>query len=47
MTTLFNMNNIDYIIHGDGPCLLLDDTDAYVLAKKVVLQEQKVSRALI
>lgn len=41
------MNNIDYIIHGDGPCLVLDDTDAYMLAKKVVLQEQKVSRALI
>ena len=31
MNKLFNEYNIDYIIHGDNPCLLLDDTDAYVL----------------
>jgi hypothetical protein len=41
MTTLFNMNNIDYIIHGDGPCLVLDDTDAYMLAKKVVCYKNR------
>jgi ethanolamine-phosphate cytidylyltransferase len=31
MNKLFNEYNIDYIIHGDDPCLLPDDTDAYVL----------------
>ncbi|XP_052164701.1 ethanolamine-phosphate cytidylyltransferase-like [Oryza glaberrima] len=35
MNTLFNKYNIDYIIHGDDPCLLPDGTDAYALAKKV------------
>ncbi|XP_020109808.1 ethanolamine-phosphate cytidylyltransferase-like [Ananas comosus] len=35
MNTLFNKYNIDYIIHGDDPCLLPDGTDAYGLAKKV------------
>ncbi|KAM0905465.1 hypothetical protein ACQ4PT_017376 [Festuca glaucescens] len=34
MNTLFNKYNIDYIIHGDDPCLLPDGTDAYALAKK-------------
>ncbi|MQL82477.1 hypothetical protein Taro_014961 [Colocasia esculenta] len=34
MTKLFNEYNIDYIIHGDDPCLLPDGTDAYALAKK-------------
>ncbi|KAJ1267803.1 hypothetical protein BS78_07G086100 [Paspalum vaginatum] len=35
MNTLFNKYSIDYIIHGDDPCLLPDGTDAYALAKKV------------
>lgn len=35
MKTLFNEYKIDYIIHGDDPCLLPDGTDAYALAKKV------------
>ncbi|KAF8783632.1 hypothetical protein HU200_000449 [Digitaria exilis] len=35
MNTLFKKYNIDYIIHGDDPCLLPDGTDAYELAKKV------------
>uniref|UniRef100_A0A453FXZ5 ethanolamine-phosphate cytidylyltransferase n=3 Tax=Aegilops tauschii TaxID=37682 RepID=A0A453FXZ5_AEGTS len=34
MNTLFSKYNIDYIIHGDDPCLLPDGTDAYALAKK-------------
>ncbi|XP_038993926.1 ethanolamine-phosphate cytidylyltransferase-like [Hibiscus syriacus] len=29
MNTLFNEHKIDYIIHGDDPCLLPDGTDAY------------------
>ncbi|KAL0346871.1 UNVERIFIED_CONTAM: Ethanolamine-phosphate cytidylyltransferase [Sesamum calycinum] len=32
---LFKEHKIDYIIHGDDPCLLPDGTDAYALAKKV------------
>ena len=35
MNTLFNEHKIDYIIHGDDPCLLPDGSDAYALAKKV------------
>nr|GLL36763.1 ethanolamine-phosphate cytidylyltransferase-like [Ipomoea trifida] len=35
MKKLFNEYDIDYIIHGDDPCLLPDGTDAYALAKKV------------
>ncbi|XP_077238574.1 ethanolamine-phosphate cytidylyltransferase-like [Tasmannia lanceolata] len=35
MNCLFNDHKIDYIIHGDDPCLLPDGTDAYALAKKV------------
>ncbi|KAK6941224.1 Cytidyltransferase-like domain [Dillenia turbinata] len=35
MNKLFNEHKIDYIIHGDDPCLLPDGTDAYALAKKV------------
>ncbi|KAL3830116.1 hypothetical protein ACJIZ3_018918 [Penstemon smallii] len=35
MNRLFNEHDIDYIIHGDDPCLLPDGTDAYALAKKV------------
>lgn len=34
MNKLFNEYKIDYIIHGDDPCLLPDGTDAYALAKK-------------
>ncbi|XP_012079740.1 ethanolamine-phosphate cytidylyltransferase isoform X2 [Jatropha curcas] len=34
MNTLFNEHKIDYIIHGDDPCLLPDGTDAYALAKR-------------
>lgn len=34
MKTLFNEHKIDYIIHGDDPCLLPDGTDAYALAKR-------------
>ncbi|CAH9102354.1 unnamed protein product [Cuscuta europaea] len=34
MKKLFSEYNIDYIIHGDDPCLLPDGTDAYALAKK-------------
>ncbi|GFS37408.1 phosphorylethanolamine cytidylyltransferase 1 [Actinidia rufa] len=34
MHRLFNEHKIDYIIHGDDPCLLPDGTDAYALAKK-------------
>lgn len=34
MKRLFTEYNIDYIIHGDDPCLLPDGTDAYALAKK-------------
>lgn len=33
MKRLFNDYKIDYIIHGDDPCLLPDGTDAYALAK--------------
>ena len=32
--TLFKKHKIDYIIHGDDPCLLPDGRDAYELAKK-------------
>jgi ethanolamine-phosphate cytidylyltransferase len=34
MYKLFNEYNIEYIIHGDDPCVLPDGTDAYALAKK-------------
>lgn len=34
MRKLFDEYNIDYIIHGDDPCVLPDGTDAYALAKK-------------
>lgn len=34
MNRLFNDHKIDYIIHGDDPCLLPDGTDAYALAKR-------------
>lgn len=32
---LFTKHRIDYIIHGDDPCLLPDGTDAYAHAKKL------------
>lgn len=32
---LFVKHRIDYIIHGDDPCLLPDGTDAYAHAKKL------------
>lgn len=31
---LFHEYKIDYVIHGDDPCLLPDGTDAYAAAKK-------------
>lgn len=31
---LFHKHKIDYVIHGDDPCLLPDGTDAYAYAKK-------------
>ena len=34
MNHLFHEYKIDYIIHGDDPCLLPDGTDAFALAKK-------------
>uniref|UniRef100_A0A1J3ETC6 Ethanolamine-phosphate cytidylyltransferase n=1 Tax=Noccaea caerulescens TaxID=107243 RepID=A0A1J3ETC6_NOCCA len=34
MKKLFDEYQIDYIIHGDDPCVLPDGTDAYALAKK-------------
>lgn len=34
MNSLFDEYKIDFIIHGDDPCLLSDGTDAYGLAKK-------------
>ncbi|CAI9262424.1 unnamed protein product [Lactuca saligna] len=35
MNSLFKEHKIDYIIHGDDPCLLPDGSDAYALAKNV------------
>ncbi|CAH8376367.1 unnamed protein product [Eruca vesicaria subsp. sativa] len=34
MKRLFDEYQIDYIIHGDDPCVLPDGTDAYAAAKK-------------
>ena len=31
---LFTKHNIDYVVHGDDPCLLPDGTDAYAHAKQ-------------
>ena len=33
MNRLFNDYGVDYIIHGDDPCILPDGSDAYALAK--------------
>lgn len=35
MTELFEKHKIDFIVHGDDPCLLPDGTDAYAAAKRV------------
>ncbi|KAF5750697.1 hypothetical protein HS088_TW03G01036 [Tripterygium wilfordii] len=35
MKKLFGEYDIDYILHGDDPCVLPDGSDAYALAKKV------------
>eukprot|EP00210_Caulerpa_lentillifera_P007503 g7169.t1 len=32
---LFKKHRIDYVVHGDDPCLLPDGTDAYAYAKKL------------
>lgn len=34
MNKLFTEHDVDYIIHGDDPCLLPDGSDAYAHAKK-------------
>ena len=33
LATLFTEHRIDYVLHGDDPCLLPDGTDAYASAK--------------
>jgi hypothetical protein len=35
LNDLFTKHKIDYIVHGDDPCLLPDGTDAYAHAKKM------------
>eukprot|EP00798_Chlamydomonas_sp_ICE-L_P032543 gene32543-17260_t len=35
MQELFTKHKIDYVLHGDDPCLLPDGTDAYAHAKKL------------
>lgn len=35
LETLFSKHRIDYVIHGDDPCILPDGTDAYEHAKKM------------
>lgn len=32
---LFRRHRIDYVVHGDDPCLLPDGTDAYAVAKRM------------
>ena len=32
---LFTKHRIDYVVHGDDPCLLPDGTDAYAAAKRL------------
>ena len=34
LTELFTKHRIDYVVHGDDPCILPDGTDAYAHAKK-------------
>lgn len=35
LNELFTKHRIDYVLHGDDPCLLPDGTDAYAHAKKL------------
>lgn len=35
MDVLFTEHRIDYIVHGDDPCLLPDGTDVYDYPKSV------------
>lgn len=35
MQELFTKHRIDYVLHGDDPCMLPDGTDAYEHAKKL------------
>ena len=35
LMTLFTKHQIDYVVHGDDPCLLPDGTDAYSVAKRL------------
>lgn len=35
VSDLFTKHRIDYIVHGDDPCILPDGTDAYAHAKKL------------
>jgi ethanolamine-phosphate cytidylyltransferase len=35
LQTLFTKHKIDFVIHGDDPCLLPDGSDAYAAAKKL------------
>ena len=32
---LFTRHRIDYVVHGDDPCLLPDGSDAYAHAKEM------------
>ena len=34
LAELFTKHAIDYVVHGDDPCLLPDGSDAYAYAKK-------------
>lgn len=34
LAELFSKHAIDYVVHGDDPCLLPDGSDAYAYAKK-------------
>jgi ethanolamine-phosphate cytidylyltransferase len=35
MNVLFTDHRIDYIVHGDDPCLLPDGTDVYDYPKRI------------
>lgn len=32
---LFSVHKIDFVIHGDDPCILPDGSDAYAVAKRL------------
>ncbi len=34
LAELFSKHAIDYVVHGDDPCLLPDGSDAYAYAKQ-------------